>query len=268
MPGGRHRHASWRGRLAGAAGAIGLLGGRPLTTPGAIVLCYHDVGDDPANQTPYYLTPGQLRSQLRWAMQWGLRFVDLSDLVDAFLTGQPIDGLAAIAFDDGLVGVHRHALPVLVELGLPATIFAVSDALGTSPPWWEGADRVMTRAELLEVSQAGLRIASHTRTHPRLPGLEQAALREEVAGARSLLEDLAGIPVDLLAYPFGDSDARVEEMAAEVGYRAGFSFSNGRLTGASARYRLPRLNMWKGQRRLRLAYHLARPPASWPAGDA
>ena len=268
MPGDGRRQASWPGRLAGAAGAVRALGGRRLTTPGAIVLCYHDVGDDPGNRTPYYLTPWQLRSQLRWAMRWGLRFVDLGDLVDALLSGRPVDGLAAIAFDDGLVGVHRHALPVLSELGLPATVFAVSDALGASPPWWDGADRVMTRAELLEAAKAGLRVASHTRSHPRLPGLEPGALRDQLAGARAALQDLTGTPVDLLAYPFGDSDARVRELAAEAGYRAGFSFHNGRLTTASARYRLPRLNMWNGQGRLRLAYHLARPPASWPADDA
>jgi peptidoglycan/xylan/chitin deacetylase (PgdA/CDA1 family) len=261
-------HGSWPGRLAGAAGAIRLLGGRPLTTPGAVVLCYHDIGDDPANQTEYYLTPDQLRSQLRWAVQWGLEFVDLHDLVEDFVTGRPLDGLAAIAFDDGLVGVYRHALPILAELGLPATVFAVSGSLGATPPWWDGAARVMTRAELVEVSQAGFRVASHTRTHPRLPGLEAGAVREELAGSRATLEDLAGTPVDLLAYPFGDSGARVQGMAAELGYRAGFSFQNGRLTAASARFRLPRLNMWKGQRRLRLAYHLARPPASWPEGES
>lgn len=268
MPDDGRPQGSWPGRLAGAAGAVRLLAGRPVTTPGAVVLCYHDIGDDPANQTQYYMTPGQLRSQLRWAVEWGLRFVDLPELVEALVTGRSLDGLAAIAFDDGLVGVHRHAVPVLTELGLPATVFAVSDALGASPPWWKGADRMMTRAELLEVGQAGLRIASHSRTHPRLPRLDTAALRREVAGSRTALEDLAGTPVDLLAYPFGDTDARVEELAAEVGYRAGFSFQNGRVTVGSAPYRLPRLNMWKGQRRARLAYHLARPPSSWPAGGA
>jgi peptidoglycan/xylan/chitin deacetylase (PgdA/CDA1 family) len=268
MPGDQHLGGSWSGRLAGAVGTIRVLGGRPLTTPGAVVLCYHDIGNDPVNQTDYYIKPRQLRSQLRWAMQWGLRFIDLHDLVEAFVSGKPLDGLAAIAFDDGLVGVHRHALPILVELGLPATVFAVSDALGATPPWWGGADRLMTRAELLEVSQAGFRVASHTRTHPRLPRLEEKALREEVAGSRAGLEDLAGAPVDLLAYPFGDSDARVQGMAADVGYRAGFSFQNGRVTAASTRFRLPRLNMWNGQRRTRLAYHLVRPPASWPADES
>jgi peptidoglycan/xylan/chitin deacetylase (PgdA/CDA1 family) len=107
-------------------------------------------------------------------------------------------------------------------------------------------------------------IASHTRTHPSLPSLSPSALGEELAGSRRYLEDLVGAPVDLFAYPFGHHDPTVREAVAAAGYRAGYSFLNGRITAGLDRYRLPRLNMWSGQGRSRLAYHLARPPASWP----
>jgi peptidoglycan/xylan/chitin deacetylase (PgdA/CDA1 family) len=255
---------SWGGRLGGAAGALRLLTGGTLDTPGAIVFAYHDVGDDPANTTDYYVSPAMLRDQLSWGQAWGLRFVDLTTLTDAVQRGAGLDRLAAIVFDDSLVGVHHHAMPVLADMGLPATVFTVSAALGSSPPWWSGAARVMTRDELLELPSAGIRVQSHTRTHPSLPLLDDRGVQREIADSRAELEDLVQAPVDLFAYPFGHYDRRARAVVAESGYRAGYSFLNGRITAGLDRYRLPRLNMWPGQTRARLAYHLARPASSWP----
>lgn len=251
-------------RLSGVARAGLALAGRGVATEGAVVLAYHDVGDDPANRTDYYVSPTQLRRQLTTAADVGVRFVPLATLTETFLAGEPVDGLGTVVFDDGLVGVHRHALPLLCELGVPATVFAVSRGAGSAPSWWPGAARLMTRAELAEVAGAGCTVASHTRTHRSLPGLDATALADELVGARRELEDLVQAPVDLLAYPFGHHDGRVREAVAGAGYRAGFSFLNGRITAGLDRYRLPRLTMWSGQGRSRLAYHLSRPPASWP----
>jgi peptidoglycan/xylan/chitin deacetylase (PgdA/CDA1 family) len=264
MPGRELLRGSSMGRLIGAVGALRLLGGGKVRVPGAIVFAYHDVGDDPSNTTDYFVSPATLRAQLSWALEWGLRFVDLSVLTSAAQRGAELDGLAAIVFDDSLVGVHHHAMPVLVDLGLPATVFTVSGALGTSPPWWSGAARVMTRDEILELTAAGFRIQSHTRTHPSLPLLDDWAASREIVDSRAELEDLVRAPVDLFAYPFGHYDRRARAVVAEAGYQAGYSFLNGRITPGLDMYRLPRLNMWAGQTRLRLAYHLARPASSWP----
>lgn len=70
--------------------------------------------------------------------------------------------------------------------------------------------------------------------------------------------------MDLLAYPFDHHDARVRATVVDAGYRAAFTFLNGRITPGVDSYRLPRLTMWKGQGRPRLSYHLARPAHSWP----
>lgn len=255
----------WGGRLAGIAHAAGLLAlGRRLQTAGAIVLAYHDVGDDPDNHTSYYVSPGHFRRQLDLARQAGLSFVTLEEVTTGFLAGADVDGLAAVVFDDALAGVHHHAMPVLLELGVPAAVFAVSAELGKDPPWWPGAARVMTAAEIREMTDAGFSIASHTRTHRSLAGAERRALVDEVNGSRSELEDLTGRTVGLFAYPYGHFDRAARAAVQEAGYRAAYSFLNGRIVAGLDAYRLPRLNMWSDQGRARLAYHLARPARSWP----
>jgi peptidoglycan/xylan/chitin deacetylase (PgdA/CDA1 family) len=94
--------------------------------------------------------------------------------------------------------------------------------------------------------------------------LAPSAIQDELAGCKRQLEEIVGRQIDLFAYPYGHYDRRVRKEVARAGYRAGFSFLNGRVTAGLDRFRLPRLNMWQGQGVLRLAYHLARPPSSWP----
>ena len=181
------------------------------------------------------------------------------------MRGEPVDRLGAITFDDALAGVHRHALGILTELGLPATVFVVSDRIGiAAPDWYPGSDRVMTEQELREVADAGIDIQSHTRTHADLPSLDRPELERELAGARASLSDLLGRDIEYLAYPFGHYDQNVCAAVPKAGYRAAFTFRNGRITPGLDPFRLPRLPMWTDGTAMRLAYNLARPARSFP----
>ncbi|MEJ7770695.1 MAG: polysaccharide deacetylase family protein [Geodermatophilaceae bacterium] len=230
-----------------------------------VVLAYHDViaaGESPPN--PYAVTARALRAQLRLVKRLGLRLVELSEFTDRLLYGAGTAGLASVTFDDALVGVYRHALPILLEEEAPATLLPVTGVLGVRPEWWPGSARTMTRSELDDAVAAGLGIAAHTRTHRSLPELDDSTLADELAGARAELADIAGQPVDVLAYPFGHHDARVRSVARAAGYRAGFTFLNGRMRGGEDLFRLPRLTMGQRSSRLRFGYHLSRPADSWP----
>jgi alpha-maltose-1-phosphate synthase len=269
----RHSHTSKRAarksrsliaKGIGVGATVGALARRAVHTPGAVVFAYHDIGDDPRTSTSYSISPRQFREQLETAISYGTRFVHLRALVDELRAGAPIDRLGAITFDDGLAGVSAHALEVLTDLGLPATVFVVSGVLGREPPWWPGSARTMTEQELRELVAAGVHVGSHTITHRSLRSLTHDELAGELRDSRDALERLTGERVDLLAYPSGHHNPVVREAAAAAGYRAGFTFHNGRvLTGADP-FALPRLTMWAGQNRVRLTYHLARPAESWP----
>ena len=112
---------------------------------GAAVLCYHDVGTDPANRTDYYLGPDLFRAHLEWIASWGLTIVPLAEIVDRLAAGRELDGLVAITFDDALLGVLEHAAPLLEEHRAPATVFVVTDVVGIDPPFWPGAARTLDR---------------------------------------------------------------------------------------------------------------------------
>lgn len=253
-------------RVSGAARALPTVAAAVVRRQpiDAVVLAYHDVTADRASARDWSVSADQLRSHLQLLHRMGYRVVDLAALTDAVLSDAGAAGLAAVVFDDALVGVYQHALPVLVEQDVTATAFAVTGAVGVDPPWWPGSVRTMTQRELAEWTAAGHRIAAHTKTHPSLPGLPPGALHEELVGARDALEQWAAGPVDVLAYPYGHHDRGVREAVVAAGYRAAYTFLNGRLTGREDPLRLPRLTGWSGLTAARLAYALGRPAASYP----
>lgn len=234
------------------------LTGMHLRAAGATVLAYHDV--EPTRSTFYSVTPDELRSQLD-VVRSVSTVVPLTDLVARWCAGQPVDGLAAVTFDDALLGILEHAVPALAERGMPATIFAVSHALGEAPAWWEGSRRTMDVDELLACIDAGLAVESHAMTHRSLTEVG-GDLDREVRESRERLQELTGRPVTLLAYPNGHYDPEVRAAAERAGYTAAFTFLNGPVVPGLDPYRLPRLTMGGWHHRAKLTFDLVRSPRS------
>jgi colanic acid/amylovoran biosynthesis glycosyltransferase len=187
------------------------------------ILCYHTV--DPTWRSGLSMPPEAFAAHCRW-LAHRRHVVDLATatrLTDR--RGRQPGGLAAITFDDGLSGVHEHALPVLRSLRLPATVFVVADTLRTAdrdvdwvddPP--EHRLTTVTLEQLREMVEAGVEVGSHSLHHHVLTELEPPELIDDLRTSRELLEDLLGRPVRHLAYPRGRHDERVRAAAHCAGY--------------------------------------------------
>lgn len=121
------------------------------------------------------MSRSRLRQQLDVVARLGLTVVTLPELSYRHRTGQPLDGLVSIVFDDALVGVHHLGLGELAARGWPATLLPVVQRLGAEPAWWPGSQRTMTRAELVESVAAGVTLTGHGSTHACLPCLPAGA---------------------------------------------------------------------------------------------
>jgi peptidoglycan/xylan/chitin deacetylase (PgdA/CDA1 family) len=115
----------------------------------------------------------------------------------------------ALTFDDGFLNFSRLAMPLLVDLGLPATVFVVSDAVGTTNAW--GGREVpgiptlplMGWKELHSVRDAGFEIGAHTRHHPDLTTVSGEQLEDETAGCVDRISAELGERPHSFAYPYG-----------------------------------------------------------------
>ena len=192
-------------------------------------------------------------------------FVDLDAAVARTRREPPTVGrspFVAVTFDDGFadfLGVMDH----LVSLGVPACLYITRDYLGR--PGYLNEGEVRSISETFD-------IGSHTISHPKLLGLEQPRLAQELEGSRHYLEDLIGKPVVHFAAPYGGPssfDPIAIRMAAEAGYKTfrttfrGWNTPDPRSQGAVRLLRADVVQDWYPPWRLRLVLAGA---MDWRAG--
>jgi len=190
------------------------------------VLMYHDVAPDPPERfRKYTVTPAAFSAQMRWLARAGYRTVGLDQLLAHREGAWTLPRRAVvITFDDGFQGCADHAAPVLTAHGFTATFFLVAGLAGDTSRWLL-AERgielpLMDWPTVRRLGLAGFEFGGHSLTHPRLSQLGPEACERELRDSRALIEDRLGREVRHLAYPFGDYDARVRDIAGRVGYRS------------------------------------------------
>jgi peptidoglycan/xylan/chitin deacetylase (PgdA/CDA1 family) len=197
-----------------------------------LALCYHAVSE--SWQSELSVTPDRLREQVRAFVRRGFEPLTFTEAV---LSPRP--RTLVVTFDDAYLSIPELALPVLAEMGVPATIFVPTAGTGQpSVRAWPGIDGWIgssweteltgaTWTELDRLIEAGWEIGSHTRTHARLTQISDEQLWDELAGSREDCAAATGLPCRSIAYPYGDADARVAEAAERVGYEAGALLTDG-----------------------------------------
>jgi peptidoglycan/xylan/chitin deacetylase (PgdA/CDA1 family) len=104
-----------------------------------LILGYHHVVEDYSESVrtsmpSLLISQRMLERHLDWVGQ-RYQFVSLDDLGKRLESGEPTTRpLAAVTFDDGYSDFYHHAVPLLRRKGIPATVFVVTDFVGTSEP--------------------------------------------------------------------------------------------------------------------------------------
>lgn len=166
------------------------------------ILTYHSV-----DETGSVISIGEasFRRHVRWLASGRVQVVPLASLATA-----PADvDTVAITFDDGLESFGRIAAPLLRDHGLPATLFVVTDAVGTSNVWRGRGDAGIPALPLLDwdalgrLAQDGIEFGAHTCTHPDLGALDPSSAEREIVASRARLARELGVEVLTFAYPYG-----------------------------------------------------------------
>lgn len=197
--------------------------GEALWTDGVRILLYHRVAHNRGRLT---VTPEAFRAQMELLLQAGITPITLDDALLVIQRREP-GRHACVTFDDGYHDNLDYALPVLRDLGIPATIFPISGVTDGATrlywydqPWFGEPPPVLSWDELRAIDQERLfSIGAHTRTHPALVKLTDAAAWDEIAGTRRQLEEQLGRPVTSFAYPAGIHGQREVLMVRKAGYR-------------------------------------------------
>jgi peptidoglycan/xylan/chitin deacetylase (PgdA/CDA1 family) len=161
-----------------------------------IILLLHHVGAPPpgVHRRKLYISADALNGHIHWLQAKGYRFTTLSQA----LTTE--GDVACVTFDDGF----RDAL---VELSVPATVFAITSRVGDKNVVFDGDDGtapsdLASWDELEALRAKGWEIGSHAHRHVRLPTLTAQQQADALGESARVLTQRFG-EARALAYPYG-----------------------------------------------------------------
>ena len=182
------------------------------------ILTYHSVDE---SGSVISIAEQAFRRHVRWLASGRVRVLPLDRLVEA----PPGEDAVAITFDDGLASFERIAAPLLLEHGLPATLFVVTDAVGTTNVWRGRGDAGIPVFDVIgwdalgRLATHGVSIGAHTCTHPNLALIDGESVEREIVASKAALARELGIDATTFAYPYGAlCDAARDVVAREFQY--------------------------------------------------
>ena len=166
-------------------------------------MMYHLIMETPYNDLEaLFVRPSDFDSQLRYLTDngYGFMFADEWQIAD-----RPT---VILTFDDGYVDNYTDMFPILKKYGAKATVFLITDLIGTSG--------YLSEEQIREMASSGLvSFQSHTVSHPDLSYQTEATLRYQFSESVRIIEGLTGRTVRALAYPAGSFNDLVLSVASD-----------------------------------------------------
>jgi peptidoglycan/xylan/chitin deacetylase (PgdA/CDA1 family) len=115
------------------------------------------------------------------------------------------NGAVSITFDDGSTDQIDLGLPMLKARGLKATFFMIGERLQYE--WYS--------ENIPPLVEDGQEIGSHGFAHDSLTDMDPNQVEDELYQSQATLQELTGQDVATIAYPYGDHNTYVEDLAKE-----------------------------------------------------
>lgn len=170
---------------------------RPVA--GVVILAYHRIG---AGTTSEVDLPVELFGEQCAELAASGRVRPLDEAL-RYLEADlhPADPPIVITFDDGTADFVDNALPVLVEHGLPATLYAASRWIDEAVPFWADGPALTWTGLRQAVSTGLVTVGSHTHSHVLLDRLDPSQIDDELDRSIDSIGAGVGIAPADFAYP-------------------------------------------------------------------
>ena len=206
------------------------------------ILMYHYISTPPEDADVYRLdlsTPPDLfAAELDRLQAEGYTTISLYQLLAHLTQGAPLpEKPVVITFDDGYRDNYENAFPRLVERGMTATFFVVTDFIDEQRPMYLTWD--MAR----EMLAAGMSIESHGRNHVSLAGQDDDYLVWQALGSLETLQYELGVRPRFISYPAGDYDQRTIDVFKSANYWGGLTTEQGSEQSSERPFELERIRV-------------------------
>lgn len=195
------------------------------------VLYYHLINDNLYSPyTSMFVSPEEFDKQMNYLKSNGYTVIGLDEIDQAARYTKPV----IITFDDGYEDNYTSAYPILKKYNFKATVFLISSLIGK--PGYLSKDQIHEMRDLISFQ-------SHTVTHPYLTRLSAEEQEHELAESKKTIETITGDRVDALAYPIGDHNGQVIEIARRYYKYAVLMAPGGFYHTGDDSYQIKRLNI-------------------------
>ena len=190
------------------------------------VLTYHSVGDGPGGGIEPYRTATEVfREHVDALTESGRTWVTISELGRRLRDDESVCGLGAVTFDDPYADAIDNALPVLAAASVPATVYSVSEGLGSVPRFGPEGPALATEEQVRDLG-ADVELGAHSIDHPEMDTISARRAQRQVESSRTALESLTGRAVTSFAYPHGYRSERTKRIVRDEGFVAACGVEN------------------------------------------
>lgn len=181
-----------------------------------ITLMYHSIystesefNDIDEEDRPYALHVNDFEKHILWLVKAKYSVINPDEMIK--LSSNDSIKNILITFDDGHIGFHRYAFPLLVKYNLSAIFFVTTDFIGRRKGFcnWN---------QLNEMSGHKMFIQSHGKTHKFLSDMSESEMREELQVSKNEIEMNTKSKVWSISFPGGRYVDSTLSIASDCGY--------------------------------------------------
>lgn len=213
------------------------------TTVKVPILMYHYISAPPEDADEYRedlsVSPEAFREQLQYLADNGYTTIDLYDLILAVTRQKALPPKPVIlTFDDGYLDHYTTAFPLLQEYGFKGTFFIITEWVDN------GNTNHMSWPMIEEMAAAGMRMESHSKSHPDLTEAEdEEELIWQILGSQETLAAHIGYTPRFFCYPGGRYNEETIAVLEKLDFWGAVTTADGRLHGHGDRYEWTRLRL-------------------------
>ncbi len=213
---------------------------RFLPASGAVILMYHSIGD---NKEFFTVPTAEFERQMQYLKLKRYQVISLKNLVESLEQKKPISPRTIVlTFDDGYRDNFTKAFPILETCGFSASIFMVTNWIGTTVTIRTGEPMPILDQEEIKAMAASelIEFFPHTAHHMKLAQVDEATAEAEILESAEKLAALGVLKDRIFAYPFGLCNPPAVSVLRRLGFRAALTVKPGRVYPDADLLTLPR----------------------------
>ncbi len=190
------------------------------------IIYYHRIAKDvnDAGKHGIFVTEKQFEDHLRFLKDEGFKTITFEEALKIKKNCTP-GKYVIITFDDGYEDNYTLAFPLLKKYGFKAIIFLVANL--ESNVWDAQSDepklKMLNRSQIIEMSEYGIEFGSHTLSHADLSKEPEEKVKVELVDSKKILESKLGKEITSFAFPYGNCNETVKQLAKETGYKFAYA---------------------------------------------